>query len=134
MLWREMCGTRGKWKTSIDLPTHLLQIGPRASQTETAAASTRQHHAAETHRLLQTPVLQGLLGKAGDTGEWTWTRAVCCLCLAAAHALLAVVQEDIALIENLAGIKRRTQAPARYGNAYEKEYTGRGGRGYENDS
>lgn len=57
-----------------------------------------------------------------------------CLCLAAAHALRAVVQEDIALIENLAGIKRRTQAPARYGNAYEKEYTGRGGRGYENDS
>jgi hypothetical protein len=26
-------------------------------------------------------------------------------------------QEDIALIENLAGIKRRTQAPARYGQA-----------------
>lgn len=47
------------------------------------------------------------------------------------------IQEDIALIENLAGIKRRTQAPARYGQQYAgdaaREYQGRG-RGYDNDS
>jgi hypothetical protein len=90
--------------TSFALSSTHAENTVLESKQATKLKSIGKENASQARRLLQTPLLQSSAGETRDTGG--------CMCKESLLPFAAerrTMQEDIALIENLAGIKRRTQ-------------------------